>query len=481
MVPLRQLDPTCTIIRIESDGGKERATPWKQICFTRFPGFYKVNYPGTTALDEEVALRNRILLPMPRPNLRSDSWLSFRREMLHLKHSAPVVQPLTRAQVISKYTGKMRARYEAAAESLAKNPVEKKDARIDCFLKVEKFPKETLKNKAPRVIQGRKPRYNLEIMRFLRPIEHWFYSKKEILKGKNLEQRAQAVIDCLEEFSNPTVYQIDCSKCDAHTHQHALRLEHNIYKKSALNHPKLNAMLDQQLHNVGYTPHGWKYTTEGRRASGDFNTGLGTSIICRSLLKACIRTLGLNAKFLCDGDDCVLITEGDLPRNVLDRIPQFYLECGYEITLEKADYVEKLIHCQTALIMTPTPIMVRKPWDTISKAMVSQKYFVDPDTGSAYLNQLSMCELALHRGVPVMQAFFEMVMKGTRGRKNRDFSDEFQHRYKLASALCDKRQDITLEARISFELAFGIDIAQQHAMEKEFGEMNFDLSQIWKH
>ncbi|APG76556.1 hypothetical protein 2 [Hubei tombus-like virus 11] len=458
-----------------SERDKTRATPWKQYCFKSFPGWYKVDYPSSTYIDEEVSLRNRILLPMPQPQLNTPQWLSFVREMRHLKHQVPIVETLTRQQVILKYTGAKRTRYEKAAISLMTKPLNKRDSYIDCFLKVEKMPHETLKIKAPRVIQGRSPRYNLELMRYLRPIEHWFYQKPEILKTNSLEQRALKIQQLLDKHDNPTVYQIDCSKCDAHTTHHVLRLEHNIYKKASRNDAKCSQMLDWQLLNVGFTPNGWTYKTTGRRASGDFNTGLGTSIICRSLLKGCIKYHRLRASFVCDGDDCMLITSGKLTRAQIEQVRYYYLQCGYEITLDECENYEEAIHCQTALIKTPTPIMVRKPWDTISKCMVSQKYFTDSKTASAFLHQMATCELSIHRGVPIMQSFFRMILRSTKPN-NRNYSDEFQHRLVLVKQLCDNRQDITTEARISFELSFKVDIATQYYWEEVFDNWKLDTS-----
>jgi len=378
------------------------------------------------------------------------------------------MQHMTRDDVISKYTGRLRQRYEKAKIDLNDHPLQRSDGRINCFMKVEKFNKATLQTKPPRVIQGRDPKYNLEIMRFLRPVEHWFYRNDAIFKGKNLEQRAETIARYLGEFDSPHVYSIDCSKCDAHLHTRILQLEHAIYLKCHNNHPKLQQMCAWQLENHGRTPNGCEYTTKGRRASGDFNTGLGNSIICYAVLKSILKRLGYKYRIGCDGDDCFFVVGRSLTQIELGGIRQSYLDIGLEITLDVPEFPEALVHCQTSLINTPVPIMVRRPWDTISKCLTSQKYFENTQTMNGFLNQMAMCELSLHRGVPVMQDFFKYILRHTKPTCNKRFDDEFSYRVKLASQMAAKDQDITIEARISFENAFGFDVEEQRMWERRF-------------
>jgi hypothetical protein len=441
----------------------DRFTPWKQIFFKSFPGAYKVDYPAITSRSEEVALRNRILQPNPTPvpGVYRDAFI---REMRKLRNNVPHYQPHYKSTVVNHFSGTMKLRYQTAMETLHEEPLHKGDAHINCFLKSEKFSREVLKTKPPRVIQGRHPRYNLVLMTYLRNIEHWFYLKKEVLKGRNLEQRALRIREMLNKYNDPYAYSIDCSKFDSHVHASTLHLEHAIYLKAYYNAPTLRRLLAWQTTNEGKTPSGWSYSTLGRRASGDFNTGLGNTIICWALMKAIIKLFQINGDFVTDGDDLCLITSGPLSDQSKTLMREFYLQNGFEITLDEYESADQLIHCQCGLIETEPPIMVRRPWDVISKSLTSQKYLFDKETARDYLYSVAKCELALNRGVPVLQEFASSILRLFPGRK-RLLTDEFAYRSKQASKLTSQTMEITREARLSFENVFNIDIEQQYTLE----------------
>lgn len=416
---------------------------------------------------EEAALTRRILQVNPLPTLASAGWTSFIAELRRFKHTIPKRKPMKLDKIVAKYSGALRKRYEQALESLKYQDCTRADSYISAFLKIEKFHQEILESKPPRVIQGRQPRYNLALMSFLRPFEHWYYSQsKHVVKGKNLEERAASIKEMLDRYPHAhTVKNIDCSKFDSHVSIPALQAEHSCYLTMHNNDPELRRLLSFQLHNKGTTPHGYKYSTQGRRASGDFNTGLGNTIICEHLMKSYIRTRNLDADFRLDGDDLIFVT--NTPIDVVD-MREHYMQCGFEITVEE-QLKEAAVHCQTSLIETKPPIMVRRPHDVISKGLTSQKYLFDKKTANGFLNQLGQCELSLNRGVPVLQAYAQMLVRLTTPNRKRDFSDEFTFRRKQASALGKSDfQEVTPDARVSFELAFGICIAKQRMLERVF-------------
>lgn len=415
---------------------------------------------------EYVALRNRILLPLPQPIVASENFGRFAREMRHYALEVPFFEPTKIKTILAGMKGKLLTRYTNAFESLKSEPVCRRDSYLNCFIKTEKFAKATLSEKPARVIQGRDPRYNLTLMKYLKAVEHWFYAKPYVVKGKNLEQRATFLKEQLSVFAKPCVYMIDNSKHDAHCSTPVLKLEHKIYNKAFRYTPELVQLLLWQLENKGKTPNGWAYSTKGRRASGDFNTGLGNTIICCALLKAAAKTLRVRYRMASDGDDCYLITGSPLSALQLRQLRQFYLDCGFEITLTSSE-PEQLIHCQSSLIETPVPIMVRKPWDTISKSLASQKYFTTRETTLAYLRQVGMCELSLGRGVPIMQSFAKYLLRCTEQAKT-IVVDEDLHRFLVSRAVAGKEQTVTVDARLSFEAAFGIDMCEQRKWEEVF-------------
>lgn len=387
--------------------------------------------------------------------------MAFVAEINRFKHTIPAKGTTTYSKILSHYTGKKLNVYTSARESLLTNPVQKSDSKIDCFLKVEKFNATVLEEKPPRVIQGRNPRYNLELMTYLKPFEHWYYnSSKHIVKGKNMEERAVVIGNLNGCYRG----NLDCSKFDSHVSVSALQLEHGCYLKMHKNNRELQRLLSWQLRNFGCTPHGFRYKTEGRRASGDFNTGLGNTLLCEHLFKAFLRHNRIKADFALDGDDLIFASNTNIDPGL---IRQFYLACGFEITLEM-QVEESMVHCQTSRILTNPPIMVRRPWDVISKALSSQKYLWNKETGHAYLNQVGRCEQAMNRGVPVLESFANMLVRNHRANYKREFSDEFAYRQKESAKLERRNLIITSDARVSFELAFGITTDEQRLLEALF-------------
>lgn len=237
------------------------------------------------------------------------------------------------------------------------------------------------------------------------------------------------------------------------------------------NDPKLRQLLNLQLNNIGNTHH-FRYTTEGRRASGEVNTGCGNTLIVLMVCRAYARSRGLNMKFYLDGDDVIVCSETKLDS---DDVHRYHLNLGLEVTMQVQDE-DALVHCQTTPIMTDPPIMVRRPWDTISKGLTSQKYLWDEKTSYHYLGQLGRCELALHRGVPVMQSYCQMLIRVSdqhSAPSKRDYSDEFTFRRKQALKLgCRSPMEVTPDARVSFELAFGIVSDEQRLLESMFDKVN---------
>ena len=80
------------------------------------------------------------------------------------------------------YKGPKKAVYERAVLSLYANPVRRRDAESNSFVKREKAKFK----KAPRCIQPRDPRYNASIGRYLKPLEHVLYGAVGKITGEGV-------------------------------------------------------------------------------------------------------------------------------------------------------------------------------------------------------------------------------------------------------------------------------------------------------
>ena len=122
------------------------------------------------------------LEPAPKPLDGAFGRLTWFRRKLHSivgTHSS--VSP---SRFLDFYTGRRRTIYEGAVKSLEGLSVQRRDAYLNTFVKAEKINTTKKPDPAPRVIQPRNVRYNVEVGRYLRRFEHYLYrGTDEILFG----------------------------------------------------------------------------------------------------------------------------------------------------------------------------------------------------------------------------------------------------------------------------------------------------------
>jgi hypothetical protein len=196
--------------------------------------------------------------------------------------------PITQQQFVDLYKGRKHTIYQNALHSLQNHGVCASDATIKAFVKAEFINTDDKPDPDPRVISPRDPRYNIEVGKFLRPLEHEVYrgirdifGEPTVLKGFNSKQTGEIFLNKWNLYRNPVAIGLDASRFDQHVSIQALEWEHSIYNR-VFNSRELRWLLRMQLRNRvrGYCRDGkLKYTTEGCRMSGDMNTALGNCLI----------------------------------------------------------------------------------------------------------------------------------------------------------------------------------------------------------
>lgn len=195
--------------------------------------------------DELLTLTNRILAEVPQPTERGQSLFARSGAVLGrslLRELGPV-EPWTRAQSAQHFIKRKGwGLYGPAWLSLGGHPLSKKDMEVSLFLKAEKWPVragELLK--AARAIQFRGPRYNIELGRFLLPMEELLWSKLQpgmrvrddvwlfSSKGLTPAQRAEQVAGLWHKYPGGRALCLDHSRFDAHLSENALKTEHGVY------------------------------------------------------------------------------------------------------------------------------------------------------------------------------------------------------------------------------------------------------------
>lgn len=378
-----------------------------------------------------------------------------------------------------QYKGGKLQQYLRALESLDDHPLRRRDGYVKAFVKAEKL---TDPLKDPRMIQFRGPRYNIELGNYLKALEHdlyhvrgwgrlsqWFPASRLIVKGMCPVARGAHLEKMWFELKRPVQLNLDCSRFDGHVSEALLRLEHSVYLKCFRNDPMLQRLLLWQRDNKCFTKDGVKYSVKGNRMSGDMNTALGNCVLMVAMIGAAMKYLGVKPKYFRladDGDDCCLLVEEQYARRVQRWIRGVFRLWGHDLKVESvARELNEVELCGCKPIRVGgVRKMILNPRRAIGKARLALK-FRSTKFQRDYVATVGECLLALHTGVPVLQAHALALMRVGNHLKYRPRSWD----YKLAHAPDLARSSyVTDEARFDFYCSFGISISDQIAYERWF-------------
>jgi len=386
----------------------------------------------------------------------------------------PSFTPVSLWDFSQMYKGSKKLLYERAVLSLYSNPVRRRDAESNSFVKREKAKFK----KAPRCIQPRDPRYNASIGRFLKPLEHHLYKSVAklvgegavITKGLNLVGVAGCLLQKWENFKHPVALGLDATAFDAHVSPSWLRWEHSIYNR-IFRDPKLAELLTWQIHNRGksFCPDGkLKYSVEGRRFSGDMNTGLGNCLIMCAMVYSYASARDVRINLANNGDDCVVFMEQEDLERFTVGINEWFEEMGFRLTSEPPAFnFEAIEFCQMHPVLVGDEWrMVRTPKvafekDTMCTLTVSDEEYLE------WLAGVSDCGLATCSGVPVMQEFYLNLRLAAGDRSAPDRLVEYTGMKHLSRGLTSRVSAVSEASRFSFWLAFGVDPDTQRAIEQD--------------
>jgi hypothetical protein len=447
------------------------------------PPFDWIEEQGTyqaCKFNELVSLEKRHLIDLGEPEL--DIWKDCNRIMSELMAKLPVLRVATAKEVVDhKNSPSSKRRYE---EAFAQNESEGFPANIDrvsAFIKLEKWKLDSIFSwedveelfgeyatayKPPRMIQYRSFRYCAELSRYLLPIEEALWSYREdnglcpFAKKMNSFAIAETVVAMAALFDDPIFVLADHKKFDSCVTTPWIALEHNGYMQANPS-DELDLLMEMQYENVSYTKTGTKYTCTARKMSGEYNTSLGDTTINYSILSHVFG--GVTHAKLLNGDDSVIALEkSDLEK--VDLSPEKWKSLGFKTTWSTTDLIEEVEFCQSRPVQVREGVwrMVRLPARAISRSVVSVKRY----EGTAWYGlaaAIGQSELACGDGVPMIQAFAQMMIRASLGIA--PVKSEMTHRSKLEGISKPEAREVTPLARLSFELAFGICEADQLEFE----------------
>lgn len=410
---------------------------------------------------------------------------TFRESVLQ---HMPTLPRLSLQAVTERYSGGKRKIYEAALDSLKRKPLNDEDAKLNMFVK---FEKQDL-SKAPRVINPRSARYNLELGRYLKHAEKLFFkainkafgsiTDHTVIKGLNAIDSATVLKAKWDRFVNPVGIGLDAEKFDGHTDVQALKYEHSFYRASFPGAKLLGAMLDAQLKNrgVAYADDGKvKFEIRGTRCSGDLNTSLGNCLIMCAAVFVYAAQKNITVELANNGDDCVVIMEREHEKRFMAGLTAWFSDRGYSMVCEEPVYeFEQIEFCQTHPVnMGDCWKMVRNHGAVLRKDPMCLIPVPNENVLKMWMDAVGTGGGILAAGVPVQQAFYNVFKRN--GSKCTDAM--FDHIYrntsmntKIAGLHEPVDQEVLDITRVSYYYAFGITPDQQIEIEKYYKNMLMD-------
>lgn len=421
--------------------------------------------------------------PTPQPSIDIPS--SLQGYVDALVPNLPSTAPLHPHKFVETFTGRKRAMYERVLYTKWHEGVCATDAQITPFVKYEKVDLNLKADPVPRVVSPRKPKYNIAVGCYLRPIEEEIFKAiglafdgKTVMKGYDAFTQASIIREAWDQFTDPVAFGLDASRFDQHVSREMLEWEHSVYLRCfpcKADREELARLLKMQLDNVceSTMPDGkLRYTTRGVRMSGDMNTSLGACLIMCGVVYA--YNPGCKFRLINNGDDCVIITDrSDLDK--FDNISDHFKKHGFTLVREDVvDIFEKIEFCQTQPILTSVGwFMCRKPQSLFSKDHACMQYR-SPKEFRIWLRSIGSVR-SVFSGVPchgrVYNAFYNA---GTDGKTRRDDTSwSFKHLYQKTSKTTGV---ITEKVRYSYYLAFGLLPEEQIAIEKVYNNISWGES-----
>jgi hypothetical protein len=187
---------------------------------------------------------------------------------------------------------------------------------------------------------------------------------------------------------------------------------------------------------------------------------------------------------LVDGDNALVFLAGA----DVDRVyPHFHRrvlnQCGQELTLESpVSVLEKVRFGQSAPVNLGHGLgwTMCREWNKVLSGFASSHVWLnEPRFARRWLYDVCRCELSLARGLPVVQEAFLGMLRHI-GRDGKKVHEGALSDYFVVGAWLAGEEDavpVSLDARLSYERAFGLSVLDQRLMEEGF-RPGFGLTEV---
>nr|UGN61236.1 RNA-dependent RNA polymerase P1-P2 fusion protein [Soybean dwarf virus] len=426
---------------------------------------------------------NEVVLPYKnKPGIFSN--LDYFRDSIVNKVGCPRTH--TPEELAATYHSGKRSLYNAAVQSLKKKAVERSDANVTAFLKMEKHLMS--KKIAPRLICPRNKRYNVELGRRLKFNEKKFmhaidstFDSPTVLSGYDSFKVGKIIANKWSKFKRPVAIGVDASRFDQHVGVEALQWEHSIYN-GAFNDPILKELLHWQTENkimLFVEDKILKFKVKGHRMSGDINTSSGNKLIMCGMMHYYFKTLGVKAELCNNGDDCVIICEKK-DENKFSHMHSWFKDYGFDMQIETPVYkIGQIEFCQSKPVKINGYYRMVRKQESISKDAHSLISMASAEDVKTFMSATAQCGMILNSGVPVLDAFHKCLYKASGYKKVSQEAIErivsFGTQDKLGLRKERVEEPITMDNRLSYWESFGVDPQTQVLVERYFDNLQVHI------
>lgn len=401
-------------------------------------------------------------LKTPKHAVNEKSWK--KAALSTMKHYNRILQPVGYKEVIMSFSGVKRNRYRTAYYHLMTTG--RANTRVKMFVKQDKMEEAKLKIKPPRAIQYRSPEFNLEFMRYIKPIEDYVYNDmtagvvsntQVITKCLNPSEKAQLFLTKISHFKNPKFYSCDHAQFDSCIMKCHLETTHDKYLQM-IPSAEFARLCQVQIENVGKTRGGIKYSVTGTRMSGDADTSLGNCLVNIDCILAVLERSGiLKYDIMVDGDDSIIIVEGE---NSIDVTG--FAELGFDTEVSSTDDEMQVTFCQQRLCFDGQDYtFLRNPIRAISHYGICLKNYTDKQL-RMWQTGIGMCENALYGQYPIYNAIARNFIT-----TERIIVDEDSLRRLGSVEMSRELKTVTLDARLSLFHSWGLSLEVQQMFEDD--------------
>lgn len=377
----------------------------------QIPEAWDLHVHEECANNELIAVRNRVVMDVPRPSPAMMQMLeSVCEDMaskLRCKYQADM------ENTIKTFPQCRRKLYSQQRTTWQDGSLLPKHTFIRSFVKCEKLQL-MKKDVDPRLIQARSPYFNMILATWTKPIEKELYNLKWvnglrcITKGLNLDEKAQLLVSHWRTFQDPVGISCDLSRWDAHVSVEMIKIAHKFYQK-LIPDSLFQNLLENQIINKARTKNGVRYTTAGGVMSGDMTTALGNCVLVIMCLRLLYEMTGIQFAIVDDGDDHVLMCERKDYSQLTNMLPEFWRGLGHEMRVDGiAETINQVVFCQhKPMLLQGSWTMVPDPRKVLATAFSATGSMTRQPMLQKYMGTLWEARAILHRGVPLLGTLFE--------------------------------------------------------------------------